>query len=166
MRLLLDENLSPQQAATLREQGHDAVAVLDVGLSGQPDENIRAYAIQENRVLLTLDVDFANMLRFPPAGTPGVIPLKIHPPTEETVREQIQKALALLKATPFVGCLAVSLETSSEFEAEDLSSYAQDRRVFPLLTSPDSPSGRGSGVMALRERSRWSLKRLLPKPPV
>ncbi len=108
MRLLLDENLSPQQAVILREQGHDAVAVMDVGLSGQPDENIRAHAIQENRVLLTLDVDFANMLRFPPAGTPGVIRLKIHPPKEESIREQIQRTLARLKDTPLVGCLAVS----------------------------------------------------------
>lgn len=108
MRLLLDENLSPQQAAILRENGHDAVAVLEVGLSGQPDERIRAYAIQENRVLLTLDSDFANMLRFPPAGTPGVIRLKIHPPAEDAIRDQIRKALALLKETSLAGCLAVS----------------------------------------------------------
>lgn len=108
MRLLLDENLSPNQAAILREQGHDAVAALDAGLSGQPDEKIREFAIEENRVLLTLDSDFANMLRFPTAGTPGVIRLKIHPPTEQAVREQIQKALALLKDTPLAGCLAVS----------------------------------------------------------
>jgi predicted nuclease of predicted toxin-antitoxin system len=108
VRLFLDENLSPNQAAILREQGHDAVAVVDAGLSGQPDEKIRAFAIEENRVLLTLDVDFANMLRFPTAGTPGVIRLKIHPPTEQAIREQIQKALELLKDTPLAGCLAVS----------------------------------------------------------
>ncbi len=108
MRLLLDENLSPQQAAILREQGHDAIAVADAGLSGQADEKIREFAIVENRVLLTLDSDFANMLRFPTAGTPGVIRLKIHPPTEQAIREQIQKALSLLNNTPLAGCLAVS----------------------------------------------------------
>ena len=108
MRLLLDENLSPQQAAILREQGHDAVAAVGAGLSGQPDEKIREFAIAENRVLLTLDSDFANMLRFPTRGTAGVIRLKIHPPTEEAIRDQIQKALVLLKDTPLAGCLAVS----------------------------------------------------------
>ncbi len=77
-------------------------------MSGQPDEVIRAFAIAENRILLTLDADFANLFRFPTAGTPGVIRLKIHPPREEAVREQIQKALALLKDTPLTGCLAVS----------------------------------------------------------
>lgn len=84
------------------------MAVLKVALSGQPDDRIRAYAIEENRVRLTLDVDFANMLRFLPAETPGVIRLKIHLPKEETVREQIQKALAILNDTPLAGCLAVS----------------------------------------------------------
>ena len=108
MRLLLDENLSPQQAAILREQGHDAIAVVDAGLSGQPDEKIREFAIAEKRVLLTLDSDFANMLRFPTVGTPGVIRLKIHPPTEQAIREQIHKALSLLSNTPLAGCLAVS----------------------------------------------------------
>jgi len=49
-----------------------------------------AFAIESGRILLTLDADFGNILRFPTAGTPGVIRLKIHPPTEEAIREQIQ----------------------------------------------------------------------------
>ena len=108
MKLLLDENLSPQQAAILREQGHDARAVTQAGLSGEPDSTIRAFVIESGRVLLTLDADFANILRFPPASTPGVIRLKIHPPTEEAIREQIHRTLEVLKDTPLVGCLAVS----------------------------------------------------------
>jgi predicted nuclease of predicted toxin-antitoxin system len=56
----------------LRERGHDAVAAVEAGLAGEPDERIRAYAIDTGRILLTLDADFANILRFPPAETPGV----------------------------------------------------------------------------------------------
>lgn len=108
MKLLLDENLSPQQSAILRELGHDAIAVTEAGLSGEPDEKVRAFAIESGRILLTLDADFGNILRFPTAGTPGVIRLKIHPPTEEAIREQISKTLEVLKETPLVGCLAVS----------------------------------------------------------
>lgn len=108
MRLLLDENLSPQQAGTLREQGHDAIAILEVGLSGVPDEEVRRFAIAENRILLTLDVDFANMLRFPPAGTPGVIRLKVHPPSEAAIRDLIKKTLSRLGDKPMDGCLAVA----------------------------------------------------------
>ena len=59
-------------------------------------------------MLVTLDADFANILRFPPAGTPGVIRLKIHPPTEEAIRELLHKTLRALKDPPLAGCLAVS----------------------------------------------------------
>ena len=74
----------------------------------QARAQLRAFAIESGRVLLTLDADFANILRFPPASTPGVIRLKIHPPTEEAIREQIHRTLEVLKDTPLVGCLAVS----------------------------------------------------------
>ena len=59
-------------------------------------------------MLVTLDADFANILRFPPAGAPGVIRLKIHPPTEEAIREQIHRTLRVLKDISLVGCLVVS----------------------------------------------------------
>jgi predicted nuclease of predicted toxin-antitoxin system len=91
VKLLPDENLSPHQAAPLRERGHDAIAVTEAGLSEEPDEKVRAFAIESGRILLTLDADLGNILRFPPAGTPGVIRLKIHPPAEEAIREQIHK---------------------------------------------------------------------------
>jgi len=108
VKLLLDENLSPRHAAMLRERGYDAVAVTEVGLSGEPDGNVRAFAIESGRVLITLDADFGNILRFPPTGTPGVIRLKIHPPTEEAIRDQILRTLQVLKNTSLEGCLAVS----------------------------------------------------------
>jgi len=79
-------------------------------LSGEPDEKVRAFAIESGRVLVTLDADFANILRFPPTGTPGVIRLKIHPPTEEAIRELIHRTLRALKDVPLDGCLAVSHE--------------------------------------------------------
>lgn len=108
MKLFLDENLSPQHAAALRELGYDAVSVTEAGLSGESDTKVREFAIESGRVLVTLDSDFGNILRFPTAGTPGVIRLKIHPPTEEAIREQILKTLRVLKDTSLVGCLAVS----------------------------------------------------------
>lgn len=108
MKLLLDEYLSPRQALVLRENGHDAISVIEAGLFGCPNSEVRGFAILESRVRLTMDADFANMLRFPPAGTPGVIRVKIHPPTEAAIEEQIRKALLLLKDTRIAGCLAVS----------------------------------------------------------
>ena len=54
MKLFLDENLSPEHAAELRLEGHDAVAVVDVGLSGASDEEVLRFAVENDRVLMTL----------------------------------------------------------------------------------------------------------------
>jgi predicted nuclease of predicted toxin-antitoxin system len=107
VKLFLDENLSPQHATELRAEGFDACAVAEVGLSGAPDEQIREYAIEESRILVTLDADFAHIIRFPPEHTPGVVRLKVHPPTEQRIRQAIRRAVALLKNTDLAGCLVV-----------------------------------------------------------
>lgn len=77
MKLLLDENLSPLHAKSLRDLGFDAISVLDIGLSGEPDISIRTFAISSDRILVTLDGDFSNILRYPPAKTPGVIRIRL-----------------------------------------------------------------------------------------
>lgn len=107
MKLFLDENLSSRHAAALRAEGHDAWAAVEVGLSGATDEQILHFAVENSRVLVTLDADFANVVRFPPERTSGVVRLKVHPPTEEKIRQAIQRALALLQRADLTGCLAV-----------------------------------------------------------
>jgi predicted nuclease of predicted toxin-antitoxin system len=107
VKLFLDENLSPQHAAELRIEGHDAVAVLEVGLAGASDEQVLRSAVENGRVLITLDADFANVMRFPPEQTLGVIRLKVHPPTEERIRLAIRRALLYLQNIDIAGRLAV-----------------------------------------------------------
>ena len=107
MKLFLDENLSPQHASELRSEGYDACAAAEVGLSGATDEQILQFAIEAGRVLVTLDADFANVIRFPPERTLGVVRLKVHPPTEQRIGEAIRRALSLLQSTDLTGCLAV-----------------------------------------------------------
>ena len=55
----------------MRTEGHDAIAVLEVGLSGATDELVLRFAVENGRVLVTLDADFANVMRFPPEQTPA-----------------------------------------------------------------------------------------------
>jgi predicted nuclease of predicted toxin-antitoxin system len=107
VKLFLDENLSPQHAFELRSNGYDACAAVEVGLSGATDEQILRFAVENGRVLVTLDADFANVIRFPPERTSGVVRLKIHPPTEQRIRQAIRRALSLLANTDLAGCLAV-----------------------------------------------------------
>ena len=107
MKFLFDENLSPLHAEYLRDQSYDALAVVEVNLGGAEDARVRAFAIQERRILVTLDADFGNILRFPVENTPGVIWLRLHPPTESKIREAVGRCLAIVKSEDFSGRLVV-----------------------------------------------------------
>ena len=107
MRFLLDENLSPAHAATLRRMGHDAVSVAELGLSGSDDPVVWDAASRQQRILVTLDADFANVLRFPPAGTPGVIRIRLHPPTELAIDDALRRAIPRLEGIDLEGKLVV-----------------------------------------------------------
>ena len=66
MRLKLGENLGWRIAESLRDAGHDVATVRDEELGGADDDALFARCRQESRCLVTLDLDFGNVLRFPP----------------------------------------------------------------------------------------------------
>ncbi|RJP37719.1 MAG: hypothetical protein C4547_05335 [Phycisphaerales bacterium] len=72
MKFKLDENFGPTVQQVFRKRGLDCRTVVDEGLSGSPDPDVLAAAVAEQRVLVTLDRDFSNVLTFPPATTCGI----------------------------------------------------------------------------------------------
>jgi predicted nuclease of predicted toxin-antitoxin system len=76
MRLKMDENLGPGVVDLFRSAGHDVHTVVEEGLRGSVDERVAEAAQSEDRILMTMDLDFANPLRLPPRGKSGVIILR------------------------------------------------------------------------------------------
>ena len=64
MRFLVDAQLPPALAGWLREQGHEAEHVEDVGLIASTDAAIATHAETNGAVLVTKDEDF-SALRLP-----------------------------------------------------------------------------------------------------
>lgn len=63
MKLLIDENLSPQLVAQCAEKGIYAVAVAHAGLSGRKDVSVWQYAFENDFVVVTANTrDFMNLL--------------------------------------------------------------------------------------------------------
>jgi predicted nuclease of predicted toxin-antitoxin system len=50
----------------------------------------------EERVLITLDLDFSNPLRFPPAGTAGTIILRPQRPSPNEIEALLEEAVRRL----------------------------------------------------------------------
>lgn len=76
MKLLLDANLSPEIARLLKEVGHDAIHVADIGLLTSTDPVILRAAATEERILLTADSDFGALLALGSLASPSVLLLR------------------------------------------------------------------------------------------
>lgn len=76
-RLLLDQGLPRSTAEILRGASVDVVHVGDVGLSRATDDEILEYAIQHNRVVVTLDADFHTILALQEASRPSVVRIRM-----------------------------------------------------------------------------------------
>jgi predicted nuclease of predicted toxin-antitoxin system len=77
MKFKLDENLGSRTAKIIAESGHDVETVAQEKLNGSPDERLFEICTAENRCLISLDLDFADVLRFPPSNTPGIAVLRL-----------------------------------------------------------------------------------------
>lgn len=63
MKFLVDAQLPPGMCARLRQLGHDAVHVSEIGLADAKDVEIAAAAIAESMILITKDEDFLALRR-------------------------------------------------------------------------------------------------------
>ena len=63
MKLLMDENMPREAADLLRNLGHDVKSIQDLNLQGTTSGDIYRLIQAEERILVTLNLDFANILR-------------------------------------------------------------------------------------------------------
>ena len=108
MKFKLDENLGPRTAALLAEPGHDVETVAQEKLSGSSDTRLFEICVAEQRCLVSLDLDFAGVFRFPPRGTPGIAVLRLPRVASPGVLASLARSLlAALEAGSIAGRLWV-----------------------------------------------------------
>ena len=103
MKFKLDENFGPTTQRVFQQRGLDCHTVQEENLRGAVDEEVLKAAVAEGRILITMDRDFSNVLRYPPGQTAGIA--VISPPGKasrallralvETFIEELQKIRVL-----------------------------------------------------------------------
>lgn len=106
MKFKLDENIGRRGLELLRDAGHDVSTVRDEELAGADDETLFQIVVSEGRALITLDYDFAQVLRFPPAQSNGIVVLELGGrPSLEALLARLRTLLATLQPHSLAGQL-------------------------------------------------------------
>ena len=77
MRFKLDENFGSRTQQIFQVLGHDVQTVRSQGLRGSPDPHLYELCCSEGRCLVTLDLDFSDVTRFPPDKASGVVVVRV-----------------------------------------------------------------------------------------
>ena len=77
MRFLADVNIDMRVVAWLRESGHEATHLREEGLHRMADADIFARAAVEDRIVLTFDLDFADIAAATSGKATSVILLRL-----------------------------------------------------------------------------------------
>jgi predicted nuclease of predicted toxin-antitoxin system len=92
MRFLLDQDVYAVTAKFLVDAGHDVLLAAEIGLSQASDEEILNTAQEQNRILITRDRDYGNLVFVRAIGT-GVVYLRILPNTVNAVHDELMRVL-------------------------------------------------------------------------
>jgi hypothetical protein len=77
VKIKLDANLGERGRRILASAGHDVCTVPAQALSSADDRHLIEACRREERALVTLDMDCANPLVYPPADYPGIAVIRI-----------------------------------------------------------------------------------------
>jgi predicted nuclease of predicted toxin-antitoxin system len=100
MRFKIDQNLAVECASVLAAAGHDAMTVYQQQLTGAP-----AVCQEEDRVLVTADLDLSDIRQYPPEQSAGFIVLRLREQNQPNQLALLRKILPMLETTPVSGHL-------------------------------------------------------------
>jgi len=93
MRFLADMGVSSRVVNWLRKSGHDAVHLRDENLQRMPNGLIFKKAIEENRIILTFDLDFGEITALTKGARCSTIVFRLRNTSTENVINRLSKVL-------------------------------------------------------------------------
>ena len=107
MNFLLDMPVSPKTEAFLHQQGYEAIRVDKLNMQTAADKEIFAYALREDMVIITMDLDFGEILAYFKAARPSVIILRLTNPAPGHVNEILANVIPRIKTALESGSIVI-----------------------------------------------------------
>lgn len=94
MRFLADMGVAVSTVRALADAGHDAVHLSGLGLQRLPDDQILDRARAERRIVLTFDLDFADLLALGVYASPSVVIFRLRNETPASLAPKLAQVIA------------------------------------------------------------------------
>lgn len=105
MRWLLDQGVPRSASAWLKDWSEDAIHVGDIGIAAASDAAIIDHALQEGRIIVTLDADFHSPIATSGAARPTVIRIREEGLKGDAVAELVLRIARRFPVDLEAGCL-------------------------------------------------------------
>lgn len=107
MKFKFDENLPLLSVAIFQENGFDACSVRDQGLNGCTDDRLLAVCTAEERILITLDLDFSDIRKYQPDVLNGIIIIRPDKQDENSIINILNRVMPVVKTEVLKGKLMI-----------------------------------------------------------
>ena len=93
MKFLANLCISPRTVRYLRKLGFEIYRVNEVGLARAKDREILNYAVEENMILITMDLDVGYLLAYTRRNKPSVILFRLRNPSVENINRLLPEVI-------------------------------------------------------------------------
>jgi predicted nuclease of predicted toxin-antitoxin system len=107
MRFLVDQAVSWKVADDLKTHGHDSIHVRDIGLADADDRLILQSAFEQERIIVTQNADFGELLAASSAAAPSVIRLRVHDAHPQNHTRLVAENLSKIEEPLVAGAIVV-----------------------------------------------------------
>jgi predicted nuclease of predicted toxin-antitoxin system len=107
LKFLLDENLSSLFIEKIKKKYPGSADIFDIGYDGKDDPDIYEFLKQQKYILITFDLDFSDIRKFPPEFVEGIIVLRFKNKKIQDIITATLNDLEELKKVNFKNSLAI-----------------------------------------------------------
>lgn len=126
MKVKLDENMPADLAIRLRQAGHDVADVVEEGLGGADDSPILKAATNEGRILMTFDLDFADIRHYPPGSHAGIVVFRLQDQRWQSMQGPVDRLLVGSSLEGLGNGLAIVDETRVRYKRAKKRTLSED----------------------------------------